>query len=569
MVKVNRRDLMVGAGAASVAGLTLSTANASEAKPAPRRDRRPNILMIVTDQETGLASMPEGVIERLPGHLALLKRGTSFANYHVHTTPCSPSRSNIYTGQHTQKTGIWENTNTTESTTLSTDIPTIGTMLRKAGYYTAYKGKWHLSSINGVRDWNQEVRRKYPSTENAMEEYGFSDYGFDGESVGLTWAGYIDDRGVAGDACKLIDDFAKTDKAGGKPWFMAVNFVNPHDIMFFDATGKQSDSRRAPDFISPLKSEPGDPLYAENLGLPLPKSFYLDDLSTKPEIQTAIQAQNVLTYGEMPHGDERAWLRFVNYYYNCLRDVDRSVEQVLWALKASGQLDNTIIVYTADHGERAGAHGMRQKGGTVYREETNVPMIMVHPDLRGGNETRALMSAVDIVPTLLSFAGADAGWQNTHYPDLVGVDVSEAVARPATRTQRDARGHLFNLGVVYTWQRAPEGKGNAQGYDLRPRRLHRGVFDGQYKFARYFSPAQHHIPKTWDELVGKNDLELYDTVSDPLELVNLAYEPSNVTGEGRQTIMRLSAMVNALIATEVGPDIGQEYPGPIEQYTSG
>src|SRR3546814_1038304 len=73
----------------------------------------------------------------------------------------------------------------------------------------------------------------------------------------------------------------------------------------------------------------------------------------------------------MRHDDEESWHRFINYYYNCLRDVDRRLGQLLWALKESGQIDNTIIIYTSDHGERAGAHGMRQKGATRSEEHTS------------------------------------------------------------------------------------------------------------------------------------------------------------------------------------------------------
>src|SRR3546814_11550098 len=98
------------------------------------------------------------------------------------------------------------------------------------------------------------------------------------------------------------------------------------------------------------------------------------------------------------HDDEESWPRFINYYYNCLRDVDRRLGQLLWALKESGQIDNTIIIYTSDHGERAGAHGMRQKGATMYREEVNIPMIVAHPDFPGGTPTKGPMGATALPP---------------------------------------------------------------------------------------------------------------------------------------------------------------------------
>ena len=94
-----------------------------------------------------------------------------------------------------------------------------------------------------------------------------------------------------------------------------------------------------------MRAEPGDELYQTDLGFPLPRSFRLDDLSTKPEAHRGIAALDVRTYGAMPREDEAAWLRFVNYYCNCLRDVDRSIDIVLDALEASGEADHTIIVY--------------------------------------------------------------------------------------------------------------------------------------------------------------------------------------------------------------------------------
>ena len=258
-----------------------------------------------------------------------------------------------------------------------------------------------------------------------------------------------------------------------------------------------------------------------------------------------------------------SWRRLVNYYYNCIRDVDRRLEQILWALEESGQMENTIIIYTSDHGERASAHGMHQKAGTVYREEVNVPMIIVHPDIPGGWRTKRLMSAVDIAPTLMGLAGMTGAEQEAKFPGLPGIDLSDMIADPSAPTERDRRGHLFDYAVAYMWEplgafaNYPKGvDGLDKVFDLMKRRLHRGVHDGRWKFARYFAPAQHHMPEDWETLSRLNDLELYDTEADPNELNNLAADPAQ-----RDNIMRLNAMVNALVAQEVGEDDGSEYPG--------
>ncbi len=559
---MDRRSVVAGAGVLAAAGLA-GSAMASNGK-------KLNVLMIITDQEQSVASYPKGLMEKLPAHKELMDRGMLVENYHIHTSPCTPSRSTILTGRHTQQTGMFLNSDNSPNPELPTDMPTIGHMMQEAGYYTSYKGKWHLSRINHERNWNRVPGGVYPNSEKALEKYGFHDYGFDGEELGLTWDGYRSDMFVAGDAARSIFDFARRDKSGGKPWFMVVGLVNPHDIMFYDATGEQAKSRPHPDALAPVKREPGDPIYETDNGFDLPESFYKDDLSTKPEAHRAIRDQNDRFFGAMPLADIESWKRFRNYYYNCLRDVDRRLGQLLWALKQSGQLENTIIVYTTDHGERAGAHGLRQKAGTIYREEANVPMIIAHPDHKGGRTTKALMGAIDIAPTLMSMAGLPASAVASK--QLPGVDVSGLLGSPEKPTERDKQGILFNYAVAHMWEPLPRGTVGPmpprqqitdyrQVYDLSKRRLHRGVHDGRYKFARYFAPAHHHIPADWETLARMNDLELYDTQADPNELVNLANDPKH-----RKTVLRLNAMTNALIAREVGVDNGSYYPGPTEAY---
>src|SRR3546814_16196454 len=106
-----------------------------------------------------------------------------------------------------------------------------------------------------------------------------------------------------------------------------------------------------------------------------------------------------------------------------------SSDLLLWALKESGQIDNTIIIYASDHGERAGAHGMRQKGATMYREEVNIPMIVAHPDFPGGRTTKGLMGAIDLAPTLMTLAGLSADEQSSRFPGLPGLEHGTASCR--------------------------------------------------------------------------------------------------------------------------------------------
>ena len=154
---------------------------------------------------------------------------------------------------------------------------------------------------------------------------------------------------------------------------------------------------------------------------------------------------------------------------------------------------------------------------------------------------------------------------------------STGQSRPAARTARDRKGHLYDYNTtlyidpenakrmmraheaVDWWTLFKEGLKNGQfGPLLTHPGLFRGVHDGRYKFARYFAPSQHHIPRDWDTLLRHNQLELYDTANDPDEIDNLAAAPE----AHKELILALNDKVNALILDEIGFDDGREHPGP-------
>jgi arylsulfatase len=225
----------------------------------------------------------------------------------------------------------------------------------------------------------------------------------------------------------------------------------------------------------------------------------------------------------------------------------------------------------------AGAHGLRQKGPFMYQENVRVPFVVRHPDVRSGFSTEALGSAVDLVPTLLDLAGADAKRVAALYPQLRGVSLAGAVSARDGRTERDRRGVLFNYDTTHyvdsdfaarlvdsgttANRHMPIAALFAIGQPMPSRHnpaLFRGIHDGRHKFARYFKPAEHHVPTDWDTLVGHNQLELYDTQADPDEIVNLAANPD----AAKPTLLAMNERLNALVATEVGADLGDEQVGP-------
>ncbi len=173
--KITRKEFLKAAGAG--VGSLLLQGTLTGATRAQSTSGRPNILFICMDQLRSLADVPEKL--PLPSLRRLLREGRVFRNYHVHQAPCGPSRSTFYTGQHIQKTGMYTNpvgefgaysAETPRGVELPKSIPTLGTMLRAQGYYTAYKGKWHLSVINQKigKDASRARRKRSRTTDSPI-----------------------------------------------------------------------------------------------------------------------------------------------------------------------------------------------------------------------------------------------------------------------------------------------------------------------------------------------------------------------------------------------------------------
>ena len=148
--------------------------------------------------------------------------------------------------------------------------------------------------------------------------------------------------------------------AENKPWFLTVNLVNPHDVMFYD-TDAPGTKHQASTALSHVVREPNDPLYAKQwpFGLP-PNHEQAFDAPGRPPAHLDFLRSHDALVGEIPDEAPR-WRRRHNYYLNCLRDVDRNIATLLDELDAAGLADRTIIVMTADHGDMDGAHLLHAK----------------------------------------------------------------------------------------------------------------------------------------------------------------------------------------------------------------
>ncbi|MGO9038071.1 MAG: sulfatase-like hydrolase/transferase [Steroidobacteraceae bacterium] len=549
-------------------------ATESLATPPPREPY--NILFILTDQERLFWPGELPTDFRLPAHERLIKRGTLFENHHINSCVCTPSRSVIYTGQHIQQTRMFDNTNFPWISSMSTDIPTIGDLLREVGYYAAYKGKWHLTK---EFETVNELGTPTKIFTKEMDAYGFSDYFGIGDIIAHDRGGYLHDGVISAMAVNWLRGRGMDLSAQQKPWFLAVNLVNPHDIMFIN-TDRPGEVVQNRNLLGHIRPEPTDPLYEKQWTFDLPKTYpeRLDEPG-RPLCHTDYLRSHDALVGHIANEDWR-WKRRHNYYLNCLRDVDRNIATVLDEVDSLGFASNTIVVLTADHGDIDGAHRLHSKGATAYREQNNVPLIVAHPALPGGKRCKAVTSHLDIAPTLVSLSGASAERKAAVISKLPGKDFSPALAAPETATfdsVRDGALFCYNMFAYIDGEfldraveilQQPDGKAKIRDAfkagQLRPNMMKRGairsVYDGRYKFTRYYSPREHHRPTTLEALYAHNDLELFDLEADPLERTNLAPD----RGKYQHLIEQMNAKLNALIDREVGEDLGQMLPQNIE-----
>ena len=554
----------VGAGVAAAAlPGGLAAAQAPTARTAPQR--RHNILFVFTDQERYFRNWPAGA--SLPGHERLMRTGTTFLNHYCPAVMCTSSRAVVMTGLQTSDNRMFENADARWVADLSTSVPTIGHMLRKAGYYTAYKGKWHLNKAFE----NSNPDRLFTSE---MDAYGFADYAWPGDLLAHELGGYRFDHLIAASAVSWLRNKGRPLADQGRPWALTVSLVNPHDIMYFNSDPPGVRVQDAGKLMMHAARAPDHPDYRPTWNLAPPATLAQRfDEPGRPRAHGEYDQAWSYALGRMPLEEER-WRRFNDYYVNCIRAVDAQLATMLAELDSLGLADDTIVVFTSDHGEMGGAHGLRGKGAFAYEESLHLPFYVVHPDVRGGGTCASLTSHIDLAPSFLAMAGLDAARRgDAAGRDLPGRDIGAALADP-----RAARVDTVREAILFTYSGLAQndsglmrvlaeavGSGKDQktviqesGFkpDLRKRGSLRATFDGRYKFARYFSPVQRNRPATLDDLYRYHDVELYDLATDPAETRNLAA----ARGANDALVERSNATLNRVLDREFGKDDGREMP---------
>ncbi len=426
-------------------------------------ERRPDVVIILTDQQQGAAmSATDGAPGvpglRTPAVDSLAARGMRFTRAYTATPQCSPARFALWTGRFPHR-GVMGNVSSRErvvpgcSPPMDPSIPGIATVFAAAGYDTAYFGKWHLGGE--------------PS------RHGFA-------------AGEARHRSDAETARRAAEFLSRQ---GERPVLVVVSFLDPHDV-YHVAPRKQRDRGPAP-----------SPDRAELLGAPLPASLS-DDLSTKPEPQRRFRDED---QGKIAadYTDED-WRLYRYRYHLLVEKVDAEVGRVLEAL---GRRDGEpVVVFSSDHGDLAGAHGLAFKGPAMYEELVRVPLVIAGPGVRAG-VSQALVSTLDVLPTVCDLARVTppGGFDGVSLAPLLG----ESAARLGPGdVPRVAIGGRESVIVEYLGKQ-------------RWRVPIRMVRTDRWKYVRY--------------LVGGE--ELYDMLRDPHEIANLATD--RAFANIRQTLSRM------------------------------
>jgi arylsulfatase A-like enzyme len=405
-------DAKDGSAASQVPPPALAPVSAEQRTPASQRPQPPNILVVMVDQlrfpqwigpEAGEPSLP-------PNLQRLSESAVSFAHHYTASNDCTPSRSALLTGLYTHQTGCM----ITGASTLEPGFPTWGSMLREYGYHTRWYGKWHLT--HGDNDWTPAIGAR------ALERYGFAGGTYPSPD-GAPGQGWRVDPGVAEQFEQWISAADDTE-----PWCTTVSFVNPHDIAWW-----YSWTDRVPAEVS-----------APSLATQLPPNFETPEqliAERKPRLQLSLQETSASSFGSVPFtGPEvqQAWLPFLDLYMKLQLQVDEQIGRVLDALQSRPEVAaNTVIVFTSDHGEYGGSHGLRGKGAGAYEEAIRVPLLVSDPR---GKLTSApevlrtqLTSSVDVAPLLLTIASGSDAWRGERrYEHLAQrLDLASILADPS------------------------------------------------------------------------------------------------------------------------------------------
>jgi N-acetylglucosamine-6-sulfatase len=425
-------------------------------------DAKPNIVVLMTDDQT-LASMSV-----MPKTTRLLgDRGTTFTRSFVGYSLCCPSRATLFTGQYAHNHGVLSNQLPSGGYTRLDKSNWLPLWLQAAGYRTMHVGKF----LNGYgRDapptevppgWNDWHATVDPST------YSFYGYTVNENGVLRTYGAASEPEFYSTDFfARRADELIAGAAPSRQPFFLSVAFLAPH-------AGGPAEPDDPPGHPTPAVAPRHANAFAY-VPLPLTPSWNEADMSDKP---ATMQRRRPIGFARAAAIQEGYQQRLES-----LLAVDDAVESIVGALRSSGELDNTLILFTSDNGFFHGEHRVPNGKLLVYEPSIRLPLLMRGPDVPEGAVRRQLVTNADLSPTILDAAGARPG---------------------RAQDGRSLFGLLRDPGAQWGRELLIEG-GTSQGLAFTALRNYR------WKYVEHTT----------------GEVELYDLETDPDELVSLHADPA-------------------------------------------
>jgi len=468
---MNRREFIKKTSAAAGAiGLSLP-GSAFGASGSAGKDK-PNIIFIFADQLRSHALGCYGNEQlKTPNIDRLAKEGVKFTNA-ISTAPvCGPFRGMLMTGNFPMKNGM-----VLTDHFLRNPTPYFAEACKSAGYRTGYVGKWHLDGYDRSGYIPPERRRGFEFW-RALEcthSYFKSKYYHQDEKQPRTWEGF-DAIAQTDAACEYIAS-QKTD-----PFCLFLSWGPPHDPYKAPAEYmKRFEGKKIK-----MRDNVNDFETAEKMWRECDTAVARDGLRRARKRNRARLSDKK---------SNAQILKDYRGYYAAIETLDDCTGKIIAQLQKTGQLDNSIIVFTSDHGDNLGSH--RQIGKQLpFEESISVPFMVRYPKkIKSGTETDAMLAPVDIMPTVLSLAGVPC-------PKVDGKDISSA-AMGKDADMQDAVLIMKSIPLSVNW--IVNGNG-----------AWRGVRTKRYTYARKSS--------------NKKPWMLFDNLSDPYQLKNLVDDPAHAS----------------------------------------
>jgi len=441
---------------------------------------RPNILYIMTDQQFGDAMscrMGKRYINT-PAMDNLAETGMVFTRAYSPNPLCMPMRASLFTGRYPHETGVTKNAYVKMD---PAEFACMGTYFKQAGCETAYYGKWHL----------------------CFDEKDVESHGFDNMKS-------VTDKGLDRDARVAASSVAFIAQKHDKPFLLVASFLNPHNICEY-ARGQELPCGPIGDAPPPEQCPP------------VPAN--LEPPQNEPDSMTMMRkgyhASPTFPVGNFTEND---WRRLRWGYYRMIEKVDAEIGKILEALRKAGLEENTLIIFTSDHGDCAGAHRFNQKT-VFYEESARVPLIISYKGkTKKGTTDKMVNIGIDVLPTMFDFAGTPVPKK------LPGRSLKPlATGKPVTdwRDYVVIENHMDQAGTVG---------------DIRPSVQGRMVRSDRYKYCVYSQ--------------GNQRESLVDMEKDPGETRDLATDPNcrKILLEHREILAKFAREHNDPMAVELLAD---------------